>query len=112
MRTLRWLTILILVYGCTYRGPFKEMQQLQSLLDQKEYFKLRISLNYLGDHIRKERKIYFRAFVENAFNRNEESEKDIVDLLGNYASVLTDSDKVVLLRLQSNNYFRTFDYAR
>jgi hypothetical protein len=112
MRLLRWLAMLILVYSCTHGDSFNKMQQLQSLLDQKEYFKLRTSLNLLGDDISKERKIYFRAFVENAFNRNKQSEEDIIDLLSNYASVLTDSDKVALLRLQSNNYFRTFDYAR
>ena len=59
-----------------------------------------------------EKKLYFSAFVNNAFNRNRESIKNIDAIFSNYPSVITDSLKANLLLLQEDNYFKTFQYAK
>ncbi|HEX4850804.1 MAG TPA: retropepsin-like aspartic protease, partial [Puia sp.] len=59
-----------------------------------------------------QKKLYFLSFVDNVFNKNEASIKDVNILLDEYRSQLSDSSKASLLLLQQDNYFKTFQYAR
>ena len=51
------------------------------------------------------------AFVNNAFNRNRESIKNIDAIFSNKPIGINDSLKANLLLLQEDNYFKTFQYA-
>ena len=98
------LSLCILVAGCR---PTGHRWQLQALLDQKDYFKLAAQLKNepLGDRDR----LYFAAFLSNAFNRNEACIAQVDSLL---SSDLPDSVKASLCRLQSDSYFKTGNYAK
>jgi hypothetical protein len=112
MGAISWLMVVICMFRFVQAGTNNEDRQMQSLLDRKEYLQLKTGLSLLGSHLSRERRIYFRAFVENAFNQNLQSEKDIESLLTEYATILHLREKAALLRLQSNNYLRTFAYAK
>ena len=87
-------------------------KRLRALLDQKEYFRLETQLNLFKDSIDNKQRLYFQSFVDNAFNRNEESIKDIDTLFKNYFSTITDSTKAALNLLQDDDYFKLFQYAK
>ena len=96
--------------GNNSNSPFNK--QLRELLDQKEYFRLETKLNILKDSIDNRQRLYFQAFVNNAFNRNEESIRDIDTLFKNYFSAITDSAKAALSLLQDDDYFKLYQYAK
>jgi hypothetical protein len=56
--------------------------------------------------------LYFEAFVNNAFNRNWQSIKNINAITGGFPSVTNDSLRANLLLVQGDNYFKTFQYAK
>jgi hypothetical protein len=88
-------------------------RQLQALLDQKEYFKLQPRLKASSSDLKRQKFLYFRAFIDSAFNRNEECVKDVDTLLKDYNTGLTDSTRFVLLnRLQGDSYFKLYQYAK
>ena len=86
-------------------------KRLQDLLDQKEYFRLNDQLNSLKPGLVNEERLYYQAFVDNAFNRNRQAIEDIVSLFKDYNAALPDSLKVNLYLLQSDSYFKIFQYA-
>ena len=105
-------SIILFLASCSRFSSIQKEKELQSLLDKKEYFRLRTALLQEGDEISDEKKIYFRAFVRNAFNENHQSAEDIEALLTQYASSFNDSIRANLLETQSDNYFKTFEYAK
>ncbi len=85
-------------------------RQLKILLEEKEFFKLESKLNLYKDSLANEDRLYYQSFLENAFNRNEESLKTIDSLLQNYH--LADSIKAALNFLKLDCFFKTFQYAK
>jgi hypothetical protein len=85
-------------------------ERLQSLLSEKEYFKLSSQLFFYKDSIDKEQRLFFQSFVDNAFNRNRDAIKDIDILLSDAKT--PDSIKCDLAALASDSYFKTFQYAK
>ena len=104
MKNTLLLGLVILLVGC---GQAAHRRQLQALLDQKDYFKLAAQLKKesLADRDR----LYFAAFLSNAFNHNEACIAEVDSLL---SSDLPDSIKASLCRLQSDSYFKTGNYAK
>jgi len=87
-------------------------RRLSELLDRREYFQLETKLNLLQDSIDMKQKLYFQAFIDNAFNRDEVSNNDIDTLFKNYFPGLTDSMKAALGLLQDDNYFKLYQYGK
>jgi hypothetical protein len=112
--------IFLILTGCSNGGNRPENnsetnaihKRLQVLLDQKEYFRLEAQLNLLKDSLENKERLYYQSFVDNAFNRNDESIRDIDTLLTNYIPKLTDSVKADLYLLQGDCYFKIFQYAK
>ena len=82
------------------------------MLDRKEYFRLDALLKFLNDSIDKKQGLGFQSFVDNAFNRNEESLNDMDTLLKYYDSNLPDSINTILEVLRGDCTFKTFQYAK
>lgn len=74
--------------------------------------RLETQLNLLKHNIDDKERLYFQAFVDNAFNRNEASVRDIDSLFRNYFSAITDSVKAALTLLQDDDYFKLYQYAK
>ena len=69
-------------------------------------------VNQYHDSLPDQQKLYYAAYLDNVFNRNVECIRDIDKLLKNYDAQLPDSVKIKLGRLQSDSYFKTFQYAK
>ena len=111
MKHLSWILI-IACLSCHNPADHKMEQSLQSLLEQKEYFKLKNTLALNEERISPEKRLYFQAFVDNVFNRNSSSDEHIEVLLKQYNSLLSDSIRSDLLGLKADNEFKTFQYAK
>jgi hypothetical protein len=107
-------TCILLACSTNHQNVFSEnssiTNQFQSLLDQKDYFKLEAKLNLYNDSITTEHKLFYRSFIENAFNRNEAAIKTIDSLLMNYT--VPDSIKSVLTLLKLDCLFKNCQYAK
>lgn len=106
----------LLIAGCinlakTTNNP-GSVKKLQSLLSRDEYFKLDAQFKLLKDSIDDENRLYFKAYLDNAFNRNEDCVKAVDSLLKQPALKLTDSVKSALKQLQGDSYFKTYQYAK
>src|SRR5882724_8366354 len=112
MQKIYLIIVIIVSAGCSRFSSLEKEKELQSLLDKKEYFKLRTRLLHESDEISAEKKIYFRAYLRNAFNENQKSAEDVDALLTQYASTLPDSMKSGLMQIQIDNYFKTFQYSK
>lgn len=111
MKHLSWALILACL-SCHNPADRQMEQSLQSLLDRKEYFKLKSTLAFNGDRLSPEKRLYFQAFVDNVFNRNNSSIEHIEVLLKQYGPLLPDSIRADLLGLKADNEFKTFQYAK
>ncbi|HVS90565.1 MAG TPA: retropepsin-like aspartic protease [Mucilaginibacter sp.] len=56
--------------------------------------------------------MFFKAFDNNAFNNNKDCVAGVDDLLKQYSGSLTDSNKIDLLRLQGDSYFKLYQYTK
>jgi hypothetical protein len=87
-------------------------KKLETLLDQKDYFRLETELKAVNGSIDDKQKKYFQCFLDNAFNRNDEAIANIDNILQKYSSGLPDSLKAALLLLQADSYYKRFQYAK
>ncbi len=108
--------LVCLLMSCTGRMTDRNKEispaykHLLELLEQRDYFRLESSLNSYKDQISKEQNLYFRSFLNNAFNRNEEAIKMIDTLLTAFNP--SDSTRANLFILQSDCFFKTYQYAK
>ncbi|MEO8416593.1 MAG: retropepsin-like aspartic protease [Ginsengibacter sp.] len=103
----------LLLMKCVAPGTRRNLDaKLQALLHQKEFFKLETQLNAGKDILDAGQQLYFRAFIDNAFNRNEASVTAIDTLLNQYASQFNEAAKAALLQSQEDAYFKLFEYAK
>ncbi|SHN18887.1 retroviral-like aspartic protease family protein [Mucilaginibacter sp. OK098] len=107
------IAIVFVMAGCTRTSNNAgSVRKLKSLLDKNEYFKLDAKFKLLTDSIDDDNRLYFKSYLDNAFNRNNECIKDIDSLLKQPALKLPDSVKSALKRLQGDSYFKTYQYAK
>lgn len=112
MKRLYSLSLLVLCLACRHRSSLQLEKEWQTWLDQKEYFKLRSSMDLHKYEVSPEKSMYFQSFIDNVFNRNAASIMDIEALMDGYDSRLSDTVKARLLLLKEDNYFKTFQYAK
>jgi len=112
MKIFYTLALLFFCISCRHASSLQMEKDWQSWLDEKEYFKLRRSMELNKYAVSPEKALYFRAFIDNVFNMNVASIQDIQTLMEGYDASLTDTVKAHLLLLKEDNYFKTFQYAR
>ena len=98
--------------ACRHASSPQLEKEWQSLLDQKEYFRLRRGMELHKFDVSPMKSLYFRSFIDNVFNMNAASIQDIQALFEGYDDELTDTTRARLLLLKEDNYFKTFQYAR
>ena len=117
MRLVIFLSLItLLVTSCGHSPAQSDLEpdpetekKLQSLLDKREYFALRDTLQIYQDSISPDKYQYFLAFVQNAFNNNNLSIETIKNLLKKDHEV-PDPMLAELMLLQRDNYIKMFDY--
>lgn len=108
------VSALSLFSACTSKKTLSAAgdKDLKGLLEQHDYFKLETRLKQYDDSLSDGQHLYFKAYLDNAFNHNLDCIADVGDLLKNYPADFPDSVKVQLSRLQSDSYFKTYQYAK
>ncbi|HVU58462.1 MAG TPA: retropepsin-like aspartic protease [Puia sp.] len=111
MKKIYPLFLLLFCFSChNPSAPLLE-KEFQSLLDQKEYFRLRDKMEQNKINIDGLKDRYFSACLDNVFNLNRGSINKIENLLSDYRDDLSDSMKGRLLLLEEDNYFKTYQYG-
>lgn len=87
-------------------------QQLQTCLKRKDFFALRSGFNQLQKKLTRCELLYFKAYLDNSFNRCKLSEKVIQKLIHSFDNELTDVMVGNLLKLQIDNDVKTFQYKK
>lgn len=100
--------------GCHNNAPLSKAaeKKLQTLLDNKEYFKLETQVKLYNDSLSDEKKLYYTAYLDNVFNHNIDCINAVDSLINNFAAQLPDSVKAEMRLLQSDSYFKTYQYAK
>src|SRR3569833_850684 len=117
MKTKFYPSLIILLFAfsaCQKTGKTSNaavLKRLHSLLDENEYFKLDAEFKSAGDKLSDADSLYFSAYLNNAFNRNEDCIKNVDSLL-QMSTKLPDSTKSALKRLQDDSYFKTYQYLK
>jgi predicted aspartyl protease len=109
-QSTRLLLLLLLCHSCRPHTPTATEQHCQSLLKQKDFFRLRTLLATASEDISPEKRRYYQAYTDNAFNRNQASDSAISQLLDGSRN-LNDSLKANLLLLKEDNDFKLGRYA-
>jgi hypothetical protein len=86
--------------------------RLLHLLREKDFFGLEYERPLLNQRLAPQQQLYFQAYLDNAFNRNQEAIRHINTLLNKFSTSLPDSFKAALYLLQSDSYFKLFQYAK
>jgi hypothetical protein len=110
-QSTRLLILLLLCHSCRPHTPTATEQQCQSLLKQKDFFRLRTLLAVASEDISPEKRRYYQAYTDNAFNKNQASDS-VISQLFDGSRDLNDSLKANLLLLKEDNDFKLGQYAR
>lgn len=106
MKTRIFLCFLLLPLFVFAKDP---SLRLTHYLKVKDYFRLRSEFKLTANLLSDADRLYFRAFIDNAFNRCAESSSAVNELLAK--KDLRDSVTVKLLQLQIDNQVKLYDYA-
>lgn len=114
MRHLSRLLLLLLLLASCKPQPSSPvaLAELQQLLSQKSYFKLRDLLAQQQNQLEEHHRLYYEAFVLKAFGQNEGSNQHISILLSKHAAQFNDSLTLGLLDLQAANHLFLYQYQQ
>ncbi len=104
------LALLLVLAQCKFGATQTPEHDLQQLLAAKDYFKLDSVFNRHTNQLTNNQQLYYRAFLDNAFNRNTACIRDVNEFFSGNANI-PDSVAARLRRLQSASYVKTFQYA-
>ncbi len=106
MRYLYTLLIIII----TFPVKVNAQHSLRASLDVADFFSLRDSFKVHEYHLEQDIRLYFSAFIDNAFNRNELSSRKVDSFLRLRKDDWYDSEIAELLQMQRDNYLKTYHY--
>lgn len=86
-------------------------QDMDKLLKEERLFELRDRFAQ-AEGLSKSQKLYFRAYIDNAFGRLEESNKAIDTLTAKYKSQFKKKKLAELMLVKSDNHTKQFQYAQ
>jgi len=106
--------VIITLAACNTDRPNNQGldRKMTEMLESYNYFRLETALNNSGSQLSEFRELYFRAMLEKAFNRTEESLQTIERLFSNHKKSMNDSLIVDLLIAKFNNHIKRFEYKQ
>lgn len=87
-------------------------RHIEQLLNEKSYFAARTAYAKEKHKLSPLKQLQFGAFLDNAFNKLESSNRQIEELQQHYKDELPDSVQFQLIELQQSNYAKLYDYRR
>jgi hypothetical protein len=116
MKFLQILFLFVILFSnCTSSSNVSHKdfeKQLNTLLEQKNYFKLRDLFVNRQYQLTKEKELYYKAHIAKAFGERARSMSLIKELMSNYAHQLPDSILVNILDIQAENYLYNYEYGQ
>ncbi|WKN42068.1 retropepsin-like aspartic protease [Tunicatimonas pelagia] len=106
--------LIALLLSCRYlvETPTEVPAELAQLLEARSYFELEKALAHYEAGLPPEQYAYYQATLHNFFHRPQVSISIIGEILANSSAALPDSAVADLLKLQIDNYNKTFQYAQ
>ncbi|WP_242132619.1 retropepsin-like aspartic protease [Aestuariivivens marinum] len=108
------LLLLILFIGCQQSqdktSDFIVLQELEQLIDNQNYFKLKQVFKSEKDKLSKDHKLYFKAIISNVFNNLEESNSIIDEIINKKTINLTDTMLNALYNTKLLNHINLNEY--
>src|SRR4051794_30608764 len=97
------LVLSLLLSACHHKPLLSPAasKKLGAFLAGKHYFKLESLVKLYQDSLDDGKKLYYAAYLDNVFNRNDDCIRDVNKLISAFAAQLPDSVQVRLRRLQS-----------
>lgn len=113
-KSICFLLIIIALTACTTDRPNNGAldRKMTGLLEAKDYFRLETALNNSGSQLSEAKELYYRAFVQNAFNRTEQSLQTIDRLFSKHKKSLNDSLIANLLLVKYDSHIKQFEYQQ
>jgi len=111
---LYWLLALafpLCLAQCRPHASPEILGRLDSLLREKDFFRLEALFASEGDQLDRAHRLFIRAHLDNAFNRNLAAAKEVDTLLSEFKSAFPDSTRAALLLLREDCHFKLFQYA-
>jgi predicted aspartyl protease len=103
--------VVIILSACSNTITDKKIDnELQKLLEDKNYFKLEAFLAKNEDKLSEDRLLYYQALLDNSFGKANESNKKIEVLMDKYKDKLSDSIVVDLLSVKASNFIANYNY--
>ena len=87
-------------------------RKMEALLQEGEYFKLKMELQKNGVMLPVDKLHYYQAFVESAFDNSQKSIILSESILKKSDSSLQDSSRLNLMLLLRDSYFKTYQYRK
>jgi hypothetical protein len=113
VKVIWWFLLATIVFSgsCHREYNVSVPDTFKSLLFRKEYFRMRDQLEKDSSRMDDFHRMFYRAFVENAFGQYAVSIQDVKQLQRSYRTELSDSDQINLLGIQEGNYYNTCQYS-
>jgi Aspartyl protease len=118
MKNLTPLLLVLFLFCCDQKKPptienYQLLEKtLQSLLHDREYFRLQSELQKKESLLPAHTLKFYQAFVESAFNHGKNSILLTESLLTDSDTSLNDSARVDLMLLLRDNYFKSYQYRK
>ena len=108
---IAFILLICLFPAVTYsQQSSAEINYLNSLYNEKQFFKLKNQVNEMKDILNDRQRLYYNSLIENVFNEPRYSNSGIDKLLKENSDELTDSMKVNLYNCRVINSINLFDY--
>ncbi|MEJ2114219.1 MAG: retropepsin-like aspartic protease [Flavobacteriaceae bacterium] len=108
------LILLILFIGCQQSedktSNYIVLQELEQLLDNQSYFKLKQVFESQKEKLSKDDELYYKAIISNVFNKLEESNSVIDQIINKKTINLTDTMLIALYNTKLLNHINLYEY--
>lgn len=110
MIQLKRTIFLLLLFICITAPAAFAQKELREYLDQADFFRLRESLTKYESSLDNDIRLFFAAFVDNAFNQNERSIRRVDSFMLLRKADWYDTEIAEILQMQRDNYCKTYRY--
>ncbi len=112
LKTLLFVFLLSCGNQIEQKSDPRLVNKLENLIETEDFFKLKAVYNENITKLSDKHSLYFRATINNVFNKAEESNKDIDIILANYQSSLNDTLLNKLYWRKILNHINLYEYEK
>jgi predicted aspartyl protease len=107
--------LLIIIIGCQQpqdkKSDYILIQELEQLIDNQNYFKLKKVFEAQKDNLSKDHELYFKAIIFNVFNNLEKSNSVIDEIITQKVNNLSDTIMNSVYNTKLLNHINLYEYS-